>query len=221
MPALEETHWEQAAKTRMGKYLTQLETCFLQKTIDQEKNHMVVDVGAEAGRFSLLAANSNTTVVGIDIDAYSLRRLKQKNRDVIVIQADARKIPLKDGSFDAIFMIEVLDYIPQISEALSECNRVLKPGSSLVLSFGNKSSLKAKIREIQGKSYLHSYRTVTVALLNVPFQMAHKMGYSWVPFGRSSDNPLIPMLVRLEKIFGLRRIVRYSPWVIIHVTKCM
>ena len=75
-------------------------------------------MGAEAGRFSLLAAKSNISVIGIDIDSYSLRRLKQKNKDVTVIQADARKTPFRNSSFDAVFMIEVLDYIPQLEEAL-------------------------------------------------------------------------------------------------------
>ena len=73
--------------------------------------HYHQDVGAEAGRFSLLATDTNATVIGIDIDSYGLKRLKLKTKRVNVIQADARKIPLKDETFDAIFMIEVLDYI--------------------------------------------------------------------------------------------------------------
>ena len=86
---------EKAAKTRMGKYLTSLETDFILSAIDPEKSNAIVDVGAEAGRFSLLAANRKVTVISIDIDSYSLKRLKQKSTDATVIQADARKIPLK------------------------------------------------------------------------------------------------------------------------------
>jgi ubiquinone/menaquinone biosynthesis C-methylase UbiE len=156
----EETHWEKAARTRMGKYLTRLETSFILDSINPSKTHMVIDVGAEAGRFSLMSTNSKATVIGIDIDSYSLRRLKQKNKDVTVIQADARKIPLKNATFDAVFMIEVLDYIPQLTEALSECSRILQPNSPLILSFGNQASVKAKLRELRGKSYMHSYGQV-------------------------------------------------------------
>jgi ubiquinone/menaquinone biosynthesis C-methylase UbiE len=154
---LEETLWEKAAKTRMGKYLTRVETDFISNFVDLSKMRLVVDVGAEAGRFSLLAANSNVTVVGVDIDLYSLRRLKQKNKEVTVIQADARNLPLRGDLFDAVFMIEVIDYIPESSNAINECARILKPGSPLILSFGNQSSLKAKLRGLRGKSYMHSY----------------------------------------------------------------
>jgi ubiquinone/menaquinone biosynthesis C-methylase UbiE len=215
----EETHWEKAAKTRMGKYLTRLETDFLLNSVDPSKTSMVIDVGAEAGRFSLIAANSNITVIGIDIDSYSLRRLKQKNKDVTVIQADARKIPLKEGTFDAVFMIEVLDYIPELTETLDECCRILKSDSPLVLSFGNQSSFKAKLRALKGKSYMHSYGNVMRSLLKTGFTVNAKMGYSWVPLGRTSQSRLVSFLASAEKLFGLRHIPSLSPWVILQATK--
>lgn len=62
----EETHWEKAAKTRMGKYLTSLETDFILSAIDPAKSNVIVDVGGEAGRFSLLAANRKVTVISVD-----------------------------------------------------------------------------------------------------------------------------------------------------------
>jgi hypothetical protein len=55
----EETHWEKTAKTRMGKYLTRVETDFIFNSVDPAKMHTIMDVGAEAGRFSLLAADKN------------------------------------------------------------------------------------------------------------------------------------------------------------------
>jgi ubiquinone/menaquinone biosynthesis C-methylase UbiE len=106
----EETHWEKAAKTKMGQYLTKIETDFISKSFNLDQDNVtIMDVGAEAGRFSLLAKNNNATIVSIDIDSYSLKRLKRKNRDVHIIQADARKLPIKNEIFDAIFMIEVPD----------------------------------------------------------------------------------------------------------------
>ena len=126
----------------------------------------------------MLATDNNKTVIGIDIDSYGLKRLKLKTKRVNVIQADARKIPLKDGIFDVIFMIEVLDYIPELDEALRECHRTLKSDASLFLSFGNKSSFKSKLRELRGKSYRHSYGRVMRCLFKTGFAVKRKMGYS-------------------------------------------
>ena len=215
-----QTHWEFAAQTRMGKYLTKLETDFICKNVDMSlKNLTVMDVGAEAGRFSLLAANENTTVVSIDLDLYALKRLRLKNRTIHIIQADAKHLPLKDGVFDLIFMVEVLDYISKLDEALLDCKRALKPNASSILSFGNKSSLKAKLKAMQGKSYRHSYGEVMGCLLKTGFVVKDKLGYSWLPFGRTSQSRIIPFLAGIERLFGLRRIVKYSPWVIIHVVE--
>jgi len=167
----------------------------------------------------LLATDTDATVIGIDIDSYGLKRLKLKTKRVNVIQADARKIPLKDETFDAIFMIEVLDYIPEAEEALRECHRALKSNAPLFLSFGNKSSLKSKLREIRGKSYRHSYGRVMRFLLKTGFAVRQKMGYSWLPLGRTSESRLVPFLVVIEKLFALRRIPSLSPWVIVHAVK--
>jgi ubiquinone/menaquinone biosynthesis C-methylase UbiE len=215
-----ETHWEKAAKTRMGKYLTKIETDFISKSVDlSQENIAVMDVGAEAGRFSLLPETSKATVVSVDLDSYALRRLKLKTNQVNVIQADARNLPLKEELFDIVFMIEVLDYIPDVEAAFAEAKRTLKPNASCVLSFGNKSSLKAKIKAMQGKPYRHSYKEVMQKLSKTGFKIKNKKGYSWPLFGRTSQSPLVPIFATFEKYLGLRRVVRFSPWVIIHVSK--
>jgi ubiquinone/menaquinone biosynthesis C-methylase UbiE len=215
----EETHWEKAAKTRMGKYLTRMETDFIFKSITPSQNCTIMDVGTEAGRFSSIASEKNATVIGVDVDSYGLKRLKLKTKNVDAIQADARKIPVKDSTFDAIFMIEVLDYISDLDEALTECHRTLKSNAVLIFSFGNKRSLKSQLRELHGKSYRHSYKRVMQSLSKTGFSVVRKMGYSWLPFGRTSESRLIPFLAMLEKLFTLRRIPSLSPWVIVHGVK--
>lgn len=132
----------------MGKYLARVETDFILKSITPLNVHAAMDIGAEAGRFSLITKDADAVTISIDIDSHRLKRLKLKTKQANVIQADARKIPAKNEVFDAIFMIEVLDYIPEVEEALKECCRTLKPDAPLLLSFGNKSSLKSKLRNL-------------------------------------------------------------------------
>jgi len=217
--AMNETQWEEAAKTQMGKYVTGMETDFILKSVDLAKCRLVIDIGSEAGRFSLLAAKNSVEVVGVDLASHGLKRLRQRNKSVNTTQADARNMPMKGEVFDAIFMIEVLDYIPELETALAECYRTLRPEASLVLSFGNRSSLKSKLRQLRGKSYLHRYRTVVESLRKTGFEIDRIEGFNWLPFGRTSGNPLIPLLAKVEKRFGLKRIPILSPWVLVHATK--
>ena len=168
---------------------------------------------------SLFALNTKTSVVSIDIDCVSLRRLKQRTKQVCIVAADARKLPFRNEVFDATFMIEVLDYIPELKLALKECNRTLKPNSSCVLSFGNKSSFKAKLKRLKGKSYVPSHNSALQGLSKTGFTCKAQLGYNWLPFGQISENVLVPVLAWLEWVFGLRKLRRYSPWVMMHVVK--
>ncbi len=115
----EETHWEKAAMTRMGKYLTKMETQFINNTIDLSTATALMDVGAEAGRFSNVSLDG-LFVTSLDLDSYGLQRLKLETPSANVIQADARNIPLKNDLFNVIFMIEVLDYISESKEVFAE-----------------------------------------------------------------------------------------------------
>jgi len=203
----------------MGKYLTQVETNFILNSLDLSSINTVMDIGAEAGRFSQLAKTNTAETISLDINSYGLKRLKLKKKNTNAIQADARKIPLKNETFDAIFMVEVLDYIPELDQAFGECHRTLKPDATLIVSFGNKSSLKSKLRELSGKSYQHSYRKIIQSLTETGFSVKRKTGYNWLLFGRMSENPLIPFIAKMERLVGLRRISSLSPWVIVHAVK--
>jgi tRNA1(Val) A37 N6-methylase TrmN6 len=66
----------------MGKYLTRVKTVFIFNSVDPAKMHSIMDLGAEAGRFFLLVADKNATVIGIDIDPYGMKRLKLKTKHV-------------------------------------------------------------------------------------------------------------------------------------------
>lgn len=214
-----ETHWETATRTRMGVYLTRKETEFLLDAIDFSKCSLVCDIGSGAGKFSLLAAQRNISVVSLDVDLHSIRRLKAKDKRIAVIVADAKNLPLKSNIACAAFSFEVLDYIPELKMVFTECKRILKRNGSLVFSLGNRSSLKSKLRQVSGKRYTHSYDEAVSALKQTGLEIEKEKGYNWLLFSRTSENPFIPLLARIEKVFGLQKLPRWSPWVLVKATK--
>ncbi|MEJ5326844.1 MAG: class I SAM-dependent methyltransferase [Candidatus Bathyarchaeia archaeon] len=215
----EETYWERVNKsTKMGVYLTRVETQFIFASLGLKADGLVVDVGANAGRFSLPAAEI-MRVVAIDLDLYALKRLRLKTQDVAVVLADARFIPLKNSVADNVIMIELLDYVENSEAPISECARILKDAGAIFLSFGNKSSLKGRIKGFSGKSYRYSYQDILRVLKAEKFKIVEKMGFNWLPFGRDSNNPAIYLFAKGERILGLRKLARFSPWVIIQAVK--
>src|SRR3990172_6151081 len=66
------------------------------------------------------------TYVGIDVAEY----YPEGRADV---SADARRLPLRDGSVDLVFMVATLFIMAGEEEALVEAGRVLRPGGSLLI----------------------------------------------------------------------------------------
>jgi ubiquinone/menaquinone biosynthesis C-methylase UbiE len=80
-------------------------------------------------------------VIGADLSARMLSRSRRRiaragyTGRASLIQADAHRLPLRAGVFDAVFMSFVLELIdtPRIPQVLGECRRVLRPGGRLAI----------------------------------------------------------------------------------------
>ena len=107
-----------------------------------EPGMRVLDVGPGNGTYTLGAAErlgSEGQLIAIDIEPKIIERL-QKRIDVEGVTnvdarvADAYGLPFEDSNFDLIYMITVINEIPDIPRALKELHRVLKPSGKLVFS---------------------------------------------------------------------------------------
>jgi SAM-dependent methyltransferase len=109
----------------------------------------VVDLGAGSGRATLmvLMARPKTTVTGLDrysgfygIVDNSPDRLRANARragveDRVRVQVgDMRELPFKDGEFDGALSVAAMDHLrrEEIPRALSETQRILKPGGEFL-----------------------------------------------------------------------------------------
>lgn len=78
-------------------------------------------------------------VVLLDVSAVVLRAASRKY-DTPLAQADVRRLPFADASFDAVVSLSTLDHFPcseEIDQALAELARVLKPDGALVITMDN------------------------------------------------------------------------------------
>ncbi|MDP3765571.1 MAG: methyltransferase domain-containing protein [Nanoarchaeota archaeon] len=84
----------------------------------------VLEVGCGTG----LIQNKLKGVVGVDI---TLSMLEKNKNDAVC--ADAHSIPFKDGIFDAVYSIDVIEHVKNPGKMVDECRRVLKKNGTLVL----------------------------------------------------------------------------------------
>jgi len=96
----------------------------------------ILEVGPGTGRdlASIAAAVGSGAAVGVDLSAEMLRITRARSA-AYLIQADARRIPLRDCSIDGAYAAYVLDLIPlaDLSRVLMELRRVLRADARLVV----------------------------------------------------------------------------------------
>ena len=134
VPALFE---EYARSVSMDEALPEFVVARLREVAQGAGGH-VLDLGAGDGRYlemlrSLLARG--TVLVGCEISLVRARRIRAKGFSVIVAQSEA--LPFRDGVFDLVTFLEVIEHTQSPGESLDEVRRILRPGGRLALTTPN------------------------------------------------------------------------------------
>ena len=97
----------------------------------------VLEIGAGTGRIALPLIGAGIDVAGLDLSLPMLERFAEKAEgSVPLVQADATRLPFRDGSFGAAYAVHVLHLIPDWQTAVRELVRVVATGGVLLVSQG-------------------------------------------------------------------------------------
>jgi ubiquinone/menaquinone biosynthesis C-methylase UbiE len=83
--------------------------------------------------------------IGIDISSYATREAKKRIGDVHFVQSDAVRLPFKNGSFDFITAIHLIEHTSNSTTFLKEVDRVLCDKGKLILVTQNRNSILKKL----------------------------------------------------------------------------
>jgi SAM-dependent methyltransferase len=125
--AIRQSEWLRPARSR------------LLRTANLSRARNVLDLASGWGQIAVeLAERSGATVVGVDCLAeaveWSARRaLEDKRGELSFLNADAHQLPLPDSSQDLIFIQCGMLWMRQPEQVIRECQRLLRPGGSLVM----------------------------------------------------------------------------------------
>lgn len=96
----------------------------------------VLDIGCADGVFSnvILKSTKTKSLIGLDIVKTSIAWAKKhwKNPKMRFLVGDAHKLEFPKGTFDAVFIMEVLEHVADPRLVLKEVKRVLKKGGYAV-----------------------------------------------------------------------------------------
>jgi ubiquinone/menaquinone biosynthesis C-methylase UbiE len=138
-------NWHFGSKAR--RYMSRRRFVSVVEALGPPRAGRVLDIGCGWGYNLFLLGSNGFDPVGIDIvsnDFLAARRIADANETIVrLAQADAGRLPFRDGAFDAVTSVETFEHIFERDrvEAVREIFRILRPGGLLSMSTPNFTSL--------------------------------------------------------------------------------
>lgn len=105
---------------------------------------LLVDLCCATGDHIAQLLRGGQSAVGIDFSLPFLEKAAQSaGEGVTFLAADARALPLADGSAGTLYSLSALYLVPDLDRVIGEVARVLRPGGRCVLDLGNRDSLNS------------------------------------------------------------------------------
>jgi ubiquinone/menaquinone biosynthesis C-methylase UbiE len=121
-------------------------------------SQLLLDVGCGTGILIQELMRHEPTVVGLDYTVPMLKIASKKfdGEGILLLNADAQRIPFADESFDVVCSFKVLPHIPDTVSAVSEMVRVTKRKGIIIIEFYNPISWRGLLRR---SGYFHLWHT--------------------------------------------------------------
>ncbi len=113
------------------------------ESIRRKKANILVEVGSADGSFinSLSKIIKLNKIIAIDPYFPPLAFGKKIHRNIIFIQADAHRLPLRNKSADLITILETLEHVVDPYGTLMELKRIVKKDGSIIVEIDSGSWL--------------------------------------------------------------------------------
>lgn len=108
--------------------------------LDRSPRLRILDVGGGYGRITGPFADRHDVTL-VDISHEMLHEAKERFPALTVQQADARRLPFPDDSFDLVIAMDLLCHLPDLEAGVRELRRVVKPGGRIACDTTNANPL--------------------------------------------------------------------------------
>ncbi len=132
-----------------------IEAEILYKMLKLEPGLRILEVGCGGGAFLAYLEKKGYRAVGVDILEKSVELASQRAKSCEVICGDALKLPFESASFDRLVSHHLVEHLEDLSVALEEWKRVLKPGGVIAICTPNR--LYPSPRIFEDPSHVHIY----------------------------------------------------------------
>lgn len=115
----------------------------------------LLDLGCGVG--AVLKELPRRERVGIDLAHPSPLSARRRLPGVRLVQGDIARLPFRDGSFDAVVILEVLEHLPDDVPAFREAARVLRDGGEFIVHVPGRPDGVATERDLRDQDHHRFY----------------------------------------------------------------
>jgi ubiquinone/menaquinone biosynthesis C-methylase UbiE len=102
------------------------------------KGMKVLDLGCGTGNVATgLREMVEVDVVGVDVSVPMLKKANTKSLQVVCADVESDQMPFRNDVFDRILSVYVIHQIRDLALMFSECHRILKDGTLVLLTSGH------------------------------------------------------------------------------------
>ena len=133
----------------VGKYVDAVETSCLFSLIGDISGTNILDIGCGTGHLSEMLHKRGAHVTGVDISdgmlANARKSSKRRGLNINYINMNVCKLSFEADTFDHVFSIAAVEFIPDTAMAFHNIHKVLKLGGTAVIGTIHKGSAWADL----------------------------------------------------------------------------
>jgi SAM-dependent methyltransferase len=111
-----------------------------------------IELGSSSGEVAAKIRDMGTDIIACDAEQAALDVAREKHGLETKKFDVSQPFPFKDASLDFIYAGELIEHLFDTRNFLAECNRILKPEGTLVLTTPNLATLRDRFRFFAGNS---------------------------------------------------------------------
>ena len=170
----------------------------------------ILDVAAGEGYGSALLADVARSVVGVELDAASVKHAREAyaRENLSFLEGDATRMPLPDACVDMVVSFETLEHLGDHDRFLGEVRRVLRPGGLFLVSTPDRDVYSApgqpknpyhvleltqpEFAQLLGTHFTHHRILAQRALIGSVFAARDEVGGNWRTYDSYQEGRVEP-----------------------------
>tara|TARA_B100001093_G_C26713088_1_gene964358 strand:- start:548 stop:1120 length:573 start_codon:yes stop_codon:yes gene_type:complete len=140
-----------------------------------DKNDKILDIGCSHGTAVKLLNEMGFDSYGVDISSVAIEMCNKRNIKNCKVSS-ASNLDFEDSYFDGIVSSDTFEHLDpeEIPSAVSECNRVLKPGGIAILNIALRPEVNRKYDYIANKFGLQNLHTSVLSAEQWEVELVNK-----------------------------------------------